>query len=338
MEFKAPKYLRVRDAILADIRKGRLNPGDKLPTRDALMRNYEVSRSTVEAALGELVRSSVLSTSKRGGTVVTNTPPSLCVAVVSNIDEEDLKANRGEPHGALTLSRILAGTSDRELTFIKSDSLTGKIKRLAVYDAIIWVQPDDASMASLTPFGYKALVVNRYPKALSFVSTNHRAAVRELALHAFEKSETDCQAFYVEHERNGKSFVQDERREGFIEACASLGIFYRICESPASHEDAMKALGQLPLDTNRKVVVISGTCIFSGAVLLTAAQNGFTLDENFFYADFDNEHSLARTGRQMTTVIQDYSGMGTAVVKALNVIAAGEQARIFVPHHIEKGF
>jgi DNA-binding LacI/PurR family transcriptional regulator len=254
------------------------------------------------------------------------------------MDEEDLKSSKGEPHGALMLSRILVASPKCDLTFIKSESLSGKIKTLATYDAIVWVQPSNASMSSISQFEHKALVVNRYPEGMSFVSTNHRIAVKELSLYTFEKSGDDCQAFYIEHERDGKSFVQDERREGFIEACATLGIFYRICELPANHEGAIQALARLTLDTKRKVVIVSGTCIFSGAVLLTAEKHGFTLNKNFFYADFDNEHSLARTGRQMTTVIQDYSGMGTAVVKALDLIATGERATIYVPHHIEKGF
>ena len=338
MGSKAPKYLRVRDAILADIRRGRLNPGDRLPTRNDLMRSHKVSRSTVEAALGELIRSSVLSTSKRGGTVVTDSPPSLRVAIISNISEEDLKANRGEPHGTLAISQILSGSPNSRLTFLTADSLAENTHKLATYDVIIWIQPDDASMQSLSQFGSKTLIVNRYPETISFVSTNHRAAVRELATYAFEKAGVNCQAFYIEHERNGTSFVQDERREGFIEACASLGLFYRICEAPASHEKAMKALSRLSFDKKQKIVIVSGTCIFSGAVLLTAEKYGFTLNKDFFYADFDNEHSLARMGRQMTTVIQNYSEMGKAVVKALDLIATGEQASIYVPHHIEKGF
>jgi DNA-binding LacI/PurR family transcriptional regulator len=224
------------------------------------------------------------------------------------------------------------------LRFIKSDLLSENLHELDEYDASVWLQPDELSLSGLGRFGGKAVVLNRYPEGNSFVSTNHREAVKELSLYAFEKSGGDFQAFYLEYERKGKSFVQDERRRGFIDACASWGIFYRLLELPADHEEAVAALADVPMLPERGVVMISGTNVFAGAVLRTAREKGRELNKDFFYADFDNEHSLARMGRQMTTVIQDYSGMGTAVVKALDLIATGEQARIYVPHHIEKGF
>ena len=339
MKAVTPKYIRVRDAILAEIRGNRLEPGDRIPTRESLMKTHQVSRVTIEAALRELIRSGALVTSKRGGTVVTDSPPPLMAAVVSNIDEEELKAAQGEPHGVLALSRILtAEPKNWCLRFLKADSLKNKIATLSTYDAVVWLQPDESSMQSLESLGRKAIVMNRYPEKNSFVSTNHREAVKQLSLHAFETCGSDFQTLYLEHERTGKSFVQDKRRSGFVEACAEKKIFYRLCELPYDHEKSIAELSYLPLDPDKKTVFVSGTCVFAGAVLRLVEERKLKLNENCFYADFDNDHSLYRTGRQITTVTQDYPAIGAKVIEALDIVAKGEYAKIFVPHILDSSF
>jgi GntR family transcriptional regulator len=41
-------YIRIADEITADVRAGRLKPGDKLPSIAQLAVNYKVSQSTVK--------------------------------------------------------------------------------------------------------------------------------------------------------------------------------------------------------------------------------------------------------------------------------------------------
>ena len=57
--------------ILEDIKCQRLNPGDKIPSRNQLVRKYAVSYDTVDKALKSLISSGYLSARRGSGTCVT---------------------------------------------------------------------------------------------------------------------------------------------------------------------------------------------------------------------------------------------------------------------------
>ena len=53
-EAPLPLYAQLKDALLAEIREGGLQPGDRFPTEAAIRERYRVSRATVRQALAEL--------------------------------------------------------------------------------------------------------------------------------------------------------------------------------------------------------------------------------------------------------------------------------------------
>lgn len=61
---KTRLFERVRDAVLDDIRAGKLHPGDKLPSERDLAEHFEISRHAVREALRTLEMSGVLRFSK----------------------------------------------------------------------------------------------------------------------------------------------------------------------------------------------------------------------------------------------------------------------------------
>ncbi len=65
-----PKFLQIAAALVADIRRGRLRPGDRLPGSRALAQSLGVHRNTVLSALHELTAQGWLQTSPARGTYV----------------------------------------------------------------------------------------------------------------------------------------------------------------------------------------------------------------------------------------------------------------------------
>jgi GntR family transcriptional regulator len=65
-----PLYAQLRDALLAQIREGGLQPGDRFPTEAAIQAGYRVSRATVRQALGDLEAGGVIRKVQGLGTFV----------------------------------------------------------------------------------------------------------------------------------------------------------------------------------------------------------------------------------------------------------------------------
>lgn len=64
------KYEHIYNDVLADIKAGKLCPGDRLPTEYELCELYNVSRITVNRALNELVKAGVVNRRPRSGSFV----------------------------------------------------------------------------------------------------------------------------------------------------------------------------------------------------------------------------------------------------------------------------
>ena len=71
----APKFLQLADALIADIRRGRLQPGDRLPGSRSLAVSLGVHRNTVLAALAELTAQGGLQVAPCRGTFVARDLP-----------------------------------------------------------------------------------------------------------------------------------------------------------------------------------------------------------------------------------------------------------------------
>src|SRR5579864_2327926 len=66
-----PPFLQIARSLAADIQRGRLRPGDRLPGSRGLARSLEVHRNTVLAALAELTAEGWIETAPGRGTFIT---------------------------------------------------------------------------------------------------------------------------------------------------------------------------------------------------------------------------------------------------------------------------
>src|SRR5882724_12625535 len=70
-----PPFLQIARSLAADIQRGRLRPGDRLPGSRRLAESLEVHRNTVLAALAELTAEGWIETAPGRGTFVTRSIP-----------------------------------------------------------------------------------------------------------------------------------------------------------------------------------------------------------------------------------------------------------------------
>ncbi|MGB0389277.1 MAG: GntR family transcriptional regulator [Ardenticatenaceae bacterium] len=69
-----PKYYQIAEGLREQITSGRLKPNDQIPTEEALCRQYQVSRGTVQQAIRELVRDGLIRRERGRGSFVNQLP------------------------------------------------------------------------------------------------------------------------------------------------------------------------------------------------------------------------------------------------------------------------
>jgi DNA-binding transcriptional regulator YhcF (GntR family) len=343
MEFElahVPKYQKVKAMILADIRSGVYRPGERIPTREELVSKYAVTRTTIGQALKILVNAGVLSTSKRGGTVVTGKRMPLKVAFISTLSGAGMTdiVRVGEVENSGIYRYLLESIAEFNIEFLDISKISpGDFGWTKKYDCMVWVMPDDKLLAELVKpeYGGKSLVINRYHANVNFISTNHRQAVREMTEYNLQRSKSDRQVFFLNSSRHDE-FIWRERREGFVDACEDADIFYRICDLEVSgYESVQESLMDIEFEPGKDIVMVSPCRAYTGAVLQMAQRRGLKFYENFYYSDFDNQHSLRNTGVKVVSAIQDYESIGRELVKSLRNFG-DRKIQVFIPAEIVK--
>jgi DNA-binding transcriptional regulator YhcF (GntR family) len=326
-----PKYIKVKEAILGDIRSGVLNPGDRLPIRDELSKKFAVTRTTIEKAMNELTCSGVLEASRRLGTFVSKKTMMKRVAVIVNLEKSSYLLNCPYDDHAQIFRVLMCQQGDLKFEYFDSERVWADFKSIIDFDHVVWILPDYDDIERSRIFGDKLLVINRYPKSMNFISTDHRRATRDVTQYLLHKAPENSKLFYLTP--NVKNFVSEERLQGFIEACERAELFYRVCSLDYDYEKALNTLNELSLDEKRPVVMVSASRNFTGPTLRNLYSRNFTLYKDFFYSDFDNENSLINTGTQIVSVVQDYQRMGKEILNVLNR-EVQQPIRTYLPHKI----
>jgi DNA-binding LacI/PurR family transcriptional regulator/DNA-binding transcriptional regulator YhcF (GntR family) len=332
MAVHIPKYVQVKEAILADIRSGKYKTGDKLPIREELIKQYSVTRTTIDKALRELIDTGLLKASRKLGTFVAETNYKKQVAIISTLSDPLSVSSAGNDLPQMIFT-VMSMAQNVNIDFFIPNEAINKLNQLARYDFIIWTQPDAEAVALLKEFHQKVIIINRYYDNMGFISTNHRQAIQNVTELLINNCPPESQLFYLTPSDN--QFIITERREGFIDACSKHQRFYRICESGLSNfTETTNYLCSLPFKKGTPVILVSSSCNYTGSVLAMLREKKFSLYNDFFYADFDNNNALHTIGRDIVTITQDYKQMGIEIVNALNKSTASE-TRCMVPHKIK---
>ena len=97
-----PLYQQLKTAILREIQDGRWRPGERLPTEDALIKRFHVSKITVRQALRELAEMGYIRREQGRGTFVLHPPLEEGPRALTSFTGE----MRG--HGRVATSKVIA--------------------------------------------------------------------------------------------------------------------------------------------------------------------------------------------------------------------------------------
>ncbi len=329
-----PKYEKVKNQLLSDIRSGVYETGERIPTREQLIEKYQVTRTTINHALKELVESGVLATSKRGGTVVTGRAPKLRQAYVLSLGDLNKLSliSKDETERSSMLRPLLAKSSELNLNFIDTETFADDISIVERYDLVAVSMPSDSMMNRLRNYAEKVIIINRAFENINFISTDHRAAVREMTLINLERAGSNCQIFFLLPVN--PNFVLLERRDGFVDACAANKAFYRMIELKSdNYSSIFDMLMAIDFEPGRPIVMVSPSLSYTGAVLKMIAARKLEFNRDIFYSDFDNADAVRNTGYHILSAVQNYAGIGE---KLAEVFESGitENIREFIPYRL----
>ncbi|MGE4563813.1 MAG: GntR family transcriptional regulator [Victivallaceae bacterium] len=308
-----PRYLDIRQAIIDRVRSGELPVGSRLPSRDALMRDFGVTRVTVDRAMRSLLESGLLVSRRRGGTMVAGAAPPARVALVSRFMPQATGISPETANFYALFHGLFDYASNIQWEVIQPDALTRGSKVHEKYDVVVVVRPRPGVIESLkVPHG-KLIVINRYIDDCRCSSTSHREATRRMTLAMLEHSR-DGEFFFYDPD-NQNEFLINERRQGFIDACAAKKSFYRVLTGE-----------MLPATTGIPVIC----CPYAGLTKELIAKytaSGKVFGRDYICYDFDN----FSTSPPVPTAIQDYAAIGRAVVEMILHPGSPAEHRLFAP-------
>lgn len=132
MVTRVPAYRRVADTLRADIDKGRLLPGVRLPSEAQLVEQFGVSRNTVRQALSVLQAVNLVSTQQGRGTYVASHGLSHVIGQLKSLT--DVLLERGWSPGIRDLAITPDPRAPQEATdFFRSSNLW-RVDRLRTAD------------------------------------------------------------------------------------------------------------------------------------------------------------------------------------------------------------
>lgn len=107
-----PKYYQLAEILRQQISEGVLNPGDQLPTEDALCQAHNVSRGTVREAVRVLVNDGLIIREQGRGTFVAAPgQPSPTFFTLSSF-EEDMRRQERQPSSQVLTAEVIPATSE----------------------------------------------------------------------------------------------------------------------------------------------------------------------------------------------------------------------------------
>ena len=128
-----PLYARIKETLLADIKSGRYQPGEKIPPEPQLEKIYGGSRITIRRAVTELCQEGVLNKQQGSGTYVSEVLLHRCI-VGGKIFEgftQTCIANGVQPGARVTRCEIIpAGEVERKCLRLPEKSMLLYVQRI----------------------------------------------------------------------------------------------------------------------------------------------------------------------------------------------------------------
>jgi len=295
------KFLRIRADLVARIRSGEWAAGALLPTREALAKEYGTTKATLEKAISRLIAEGTLGAVRKKGTFVGEQNPPASVALVA---PPSAGSNLEAPQGDSVFLSASEG-------FWKNP---GRLKPRLLpwpvfmadptgWEAAVFLYPEEAELKAARALhqdsGLRIFAINRMPDGIDYVSYDHRRACQEALLRYGKILARPFLPVFLEVKNPSLPVVY--RREGFLAACASLGLYYRVLTLD-SWDHAGQALEAV--EAPHPLAVVSASGHASPSVASLVRRRGLTPGSDFWYTGFDDEDPAGRLGIAFSTFRQ----------------------------------
>lgn len=325
-----PKYKKLKLQLLDEFESGKYAAGERIPTREELVTQFQVTRTTVNHALRELVESGVLTTGRRGGTVYTGKRPPLKVLVLGRAMENHWFGYQ-EPARMDIITPLLYHAGEFQLEFAELQETEIAETGFHHQDCIVAIMPDGATIKKLRPFRDKVLIVNRCTAGFHFISTPHRETVADMVIRNIRSAGTPAKAIWLDPE-NAADPVLEARKEGFRDGCSTCGVRPVMLPVKPDVDFIRTKLDPLLKNPGTPLVIASPMRSLTGVVLEWAGRHDLALQQDLFYSDFDNPYSLSNPEKAVLSAMQDYARIGRELYEVLHTWGkTAEPVRIKVP-------
>lgn len=331
-EKAAPLYQRIIDEVTARIERRELLPGQALPTRPELAREFGAARATVDKALSELLRTGLLEAGSGKRTTVAAVPRkprlgSIAVLWDWNTDEE----RQGGEYLDLLFRGVREACAQHLLTvhFRRAPlhSACDVLKETGA-DGILVIRPEYADGPALDLVAASGVPVVAAPAILDdanfpCLATDNAGGVEAAVSHLAEMGHReigflDLTATIPDH---------FERLQAFLAATAARGlavnpdwVFLRHERSPSLFADALGSW----LERTHPTAILAGDFHMALALLRRLDARGLRVPDDVSVVSFDDPAAAESLRPPLTTVAQPVSRIGFRAVERLLEFNEGE--------------
>ncbi|MBW4079884.1 GntR family transcriptional regulator [Paenibacillus sp. S150] len=339
---KIKLYQTIISEMARQIRRGALSPGDRIPSERELCEQFGVSRITVSTALRQLERTGMLVRIKQKGVVVSGAEQRelsahkggiAAIAVVLPFDEEyGLDILRGVEEVCSARGYYMTYHNTRYDAALEKEIIRNLKQDSFNSGAIIYPVSGTKNIDS-----YGELLIDRFPfllldrsvegLSLPFVGCDNYGAAYMLTSHLLELGHRTIG--FVCTSLNEVASIE-ERYRGYCKALMDAKVIpqpewlledhaYRIKDADEQeryeiNKARLERICGLPAPPTAIVAVNDETAIF---LIRAAAEAGIQVPEQLSIVGFDNLKAGELLDVPLTTVRQDFEGMGASAAEAL---------------------
>lgn len=331
-------YSRILADIEGQIERGELKPGDNLPTRVDLAKQYDVARATVDKALAELARRGHIESGSGRRTQVLGRQlgldATMTIGVLWNWPEDQ------ELHGGDYLDLLFRGIREAcaeyklEVHFRSAPLHTwSDLVKVKGAQGLLVVRPDYADAATIEEVHLAGVPVVLVPGVLDespvpSVSSDNAMGAELAVEHLYQLGHRDIGFVGL------TATVPDhfERLVAFLEAAGKRGMVVRpewICLGHEQHPLRFKdRLASWLTDSHHPTAVVSCDFLMTLAVLGRLRDLHLDVPTDISIVSFDDPIAAAQLHPSITAISQSIPRLGYLAIQRLREVIASEN----VPH------
>jgi GntR family histidine utilization transcriptional repressor len=145
------RFVQIKSALLDQIERGEMRPGDKVLSENKLAASFGVSRMTARRALSELVAEGILARSQGVGTFVSDSRPMSSILEIRSIDDEIMQRGHRYSNKVLGVDTIQASERQSVWLGVAANSLIYHTKIVHMENELVIQLEDRLVNPALAP-------------------------------------------------------------------------------------------------------------------------------------------------------------------------------------------